>query len=142
MKPRTAKVFRVEDIPGGGPSDTGKSIALEFKLRGGQVLAFEFSRAVADKLVSAAQRCIFEARKIAGAAGHHDAASAAGALTFKSGEINFRSEADGSQAQLVIRGQAGPPISLVLLPEDFAALRANLDEVERKMSELRAKKQN
>jgi hypothetical protein len=98
------------------------------------VKLFQFTRSTADKLISGAQRFLFEAQRIAG---QRDQPSAAAAITYASSMMSFRLEPDGSKGSILIRGTDGPPLLIEVMPEDFQSLRGQLDNIERLMSEKR-----
>ena len=138
----SAQMFVVSDITGGGCSEDGSNVVLEFKMSDGQVAPFQFVRRVADKLLSATQRSLHEARLRAWPKAIDDLPSAVGAISIKSSMMSFQLDPNGSAARIVIRGTDGPPLSIELLPEDFQPLRDKLDDAERLMSKARVRHQH
>jgi hypothetical protein len=74
----SGRMFVVADIAGGGAAEDGSGIVVEFQMLDRTVAPFQFARQTAQKLLSAAQRLLFEAEK---RAGKQDTMSGAGALS-------------------------------------------------------------
>jgi hypothetical protein len=68
--------------------------------------------------------------------------SDAGAISIKSSALSFRLDPDGSKGGMLIRGEGGPPLFVEVLPEDFQALRDQLDNIEKLMAAKRKPRQN
>lgn len=130
-------VIPIEDIPGGGVSEDGRSIIIEFKALSGQQFALQLPHNLADRLNLATAQYGFTASEMRKTGQTNPEAATAGApMTLQANLIRFQVASDGSSVRLVATGIGGPPLTIDFPGSMFPAVRSEMRKTENMMTRI------